>query len=146
MLILKSKMDEDSSEEVLFDLDQMDISDLRLMARQNDLSTEGGRAALLSRIRESFGFNFDDQIEVAVASASDSKSEQTKNLTVAPEQPAKQGPDAKRAKKAPSSSTVTSAATGRSSAEVKPGFGQDRVEVDVPSKPSGNYRLVHVVR
>ena len=117
-------MEEDTSEEVLFDLDQMDISDLRLMARQNNLSTDGERLDLLSRIRESFGFDFDDQIEVTVASA------KTKRLDEAPEQPAK------RAKKVPASSTVTSATTGTSSAEVQP--SDNRVEPNVPSTSFGN--------
>ena len=107
-------------EEVLFDLDQMDISDLRLMARQNNLSTDGDRLALLSRIRESFGFDFDDQIEVTVESA------KTKRLAEAPEQPAK------KAKKVPPSSTLTSATTGTSSADIQPG------EHNVPSTSSGN--------
>ena len=108
-------MEEDTSEKVLFDLDLMDISDLRLMARQNNVSTDGDRHALLSRIRESFGFDFDDQIEVAVSSVSDSRSAKTKRLAEGPEQPAK------KAKKVPSSSTVTSATTRTSSAEVRPG-------------------------
>ena len=103
-------MEEDTSEEVCFDLDQMDLIDLRLMARQNDLSDEGGRVALLSRIRESFGFDFDDQIQVTVESGSSkTRSENTKGLV-------EQDPVAKRAKKAPSLSTSTSATTGTSRA------------------------------
>ena len=108
-------MEEDNSddrERVLFDLDKMNLTDLRLMAHQNDLSTEGGRVSVLSRIRRSFGFDFDDQIEVAIASGTAGSSKTTS-----------EEPVGKRAKKSPSSSTSTSATT--SSAEVQPGFGQE---------------------
>ena len=116
--------------EVLFDLDQMDISDLRLMARQNNLTTDGDRLALLSRIRESFGFDFDDQIEVTVSSASDSTPAKTERLAEAPEQPAK------KAKKVPPSSTLTSATTGKSSAKVR--AGSDGASGNYVSKFSNN--------
>ena len=46
----------ETSEQVLFELDLMNLEDLRLMAWQNDLSTEGERISLISRIKESFGF------------------------------------------------------------------------------------------
>ena len=46
----------ESGEQVLFELELMKIEDLQLMAWQNDLSTEGDRVSLISRIKESFGF------------------------------------------------------------------------------------------
>ena len=106
---------ESEREKVLFDLDEMNLTDLRLMAHQNGLSTEGGRVSVLSRLRQSFGFDFDDQIEVAMASGTAGSSKTTS------EKPVKQEPVAKRAKKSPSTSTSATA----SSAEVQPGFGQE---------------------
>ena len=53
---LHFNMAEDTNEKVLHDLDLMEISDLRLMARQNDLRFDGTRAELLSRIKAEFGF------------------------------------------------------------------------------------------
>ena len=49
-------MAEDSSEKVMHDLDLLEIDDLRIMARQNDLQFDGTRAELLSRIKAAFGF------------------------------------------------------------------------------------------
>ena len=46
----------DSWEKVMHDLDLLEIDDLRIMARQNDLQFDGTRAELLSRIKVAFGF------------------------------------------------------------------------------------------
>ena len=76
---------DDSTDEVLCDLNEMDELDLRIMARQNNLSPEGGRLSLLRRIRELFDLG-EEQIEVSI-----------KSKTGAAEKLGQ--PDAKRAKK-----------------------------------------------
>ena len=50
-------MEEDTSEKVIKDLEDMETDDLRLMARQNDLSYNGPKSELLSRIKAHFGIS-----------------------------------------------------------------------------------------
>ena len=48
------KMEEDTSDQALFDLEQLETNVLRLMARRNGLSPEGERDSLLRRIKQKF--------------------------------------------------------------------------------------------
>ena len=47
-------MEEDTSDQALFDLEQLETSVLRLMASRNGLSPEGERDSLLRRIKQKF--------------------------------------------------------------------------------------------
>ena len=49
-------MAEDSRDKVLYDLDQLALNDLRLMAKQNDLDFNGSKKQVLARIKAHFGF------------------------------------------------------------------------------------------
>ena len=49
-------MEEDTSEKVIKDLENLEVDDLRLMARQNELSYNGTKSELLSRIKTHFGY------------------------------------------------------------------------------------------
>ena len=104
---------DDSSDGVLCDLNEMDEVDLRIMARQNNLSSEGGRLSLLRRIREEFDFG-EEQIEVSVEKAG------------------RQEPAAKRAKK--ENTKIPSAGPSGLSGP-KPGSSQGRSGPQVVAPP-----------
>jgi hypothetical protein len=110
--LLNDKMDpsEDTGEpdeQVLFELDLMKIEDLQLMAWQNELSTEGDRVSLISRIKDSFGFgrnqSFVSNADTNIAAKS-------------------------------SSSTPSSAPTMSNSAKVLPRFDEDWSTLEIPDE------------
>ena len=104
---------DDSSDGVLCDLNEMDELDLRIMARQNNLSPEGGRLSLLRRIRELFDLG-EEHVEVSI-----------KSKTRAAEKLDQQEPASKRAKKettkVPSASPPPMPAAPSGSSGPKPG-------------------------
>ena len=102
-------MEEDTSDKVIQDLENMDIDDLRLMARQNDLRYDGTKSNLLSRIKTHFGYpSHEGKISNLSGAASSSSS------TAQPSTSA-------------SRATETAGTTRTASAEVPHGFVKDVV-------------------
>ena len=64
-------MAEDTNEKVLHNLNLLETDDLRLMARQNNLSFAGTKDQLLSRIKVAFGYG--DEKEEKVSKINESK-------------------------------------------------------------------------
>ena len=86
-------------EEVIHDLENMEIDDLRFLARQNDLCYNGTKSELLLRIKVHFGCP-NEKMYIQESSAASS------SLSTA----------------GPSTSATDSKATGTASAEVLGGF------------------------
>ena len=100
-------------EEVIHDLDNMEIDDLRLLARQNDLRYDGTKSELLLRIKVHFGCPNE---KMYIQESSQNKAE-IFNLSGAT--------SSSLSTAGPSTSATDSRATGMSSAEVLPGFVKD---------------------
>ena len=98
-------MEEDTSEKLIKDLEGMEIDDLRLMARQNDLSYNGTKSQLLSRIKTHFGY----QSQKMFNQESNKKKENTSNFSGA-------------ASSFLSTAGPSTSATGTASAEFLRGF------------------------
>ena len=113
-------------EEVIHDLEDMELRDLRLLARQNDLSYNGTKSELLLRIKSHFGCQNE---KMYIQESSKNKGEifnfsgaASSSLFTA----------------VPSTSATDSRATGMASAEVLPGFVKDVViGLEATKKASG---------
>ena len=97
-------------EEVIHDLENMEIDDLRLLARQNDLCYDGTKRELLLRIKAHFGCQ-NEKMYIQESSQNKGKGAALSSLSTA----------------GPSTTATDSRASGMASAEVLPGFVKDVV-------------------
>jgi hypothetical protein len=77
-------MTEDTSEKVMHDLNLMETADLRLMARQNNLSFDGTKDQLLSRIKAAFGYGNEKEEKVSKINESKRASALSSSSTAGP--------------------------------------------------------------
>ena len=113
-------------EEVIYDLENMEIDDLRLLARQNDLCYDGTKSELLLRIKAHFGC----QNEKMYIQESSRNEREIFNFSGAA--------SSSLSTAGPSTSATDSRATGMASAEVLPGFVKDvGIGLETIKKASG---------